>query len=684
MRKIFAFSLMAALVLASCASNEQFAPTPRPDGKTIRATIESATRTTMVEDGDVYHIYWKAGDKIRCTDDGEGTLVIYETADNGVASANFTWSAESGTQVLSPDSLKFWAYYPAVKKRALPAVQQYAPNGLAAAPMRGYYERTAEEPFAPAFDFKHLCGAIKLNLTTSQADVKVVSIVLRADNGLSGSYGSGSTGTYYDQVVSSADSPATLDCPEVAIGTDPVPFFISVPPYTYKAFTITVLDSQGRTQTRSLKEGEELVIERAQVRELDLAFDNLQKPSVGATATFTKGPDMNAAIKALVNPDISAYTEDDSTVTKMVFVTNSDTFSAVNIADPASESPIYVLYDEATTTITVTTPAPKFVLNANTGYFFHRFKALTQIEGIEDFDTSNAENWAYFWGYSPLTSITMPATWDYSSLNSATYMFVGSAAETVDVSHVNFEKVTTMAFMFSYMDNLSQVIWPNEVDTPDLTAMNSMFRYSAISRVDLSSFVNTSGVTNMRYMFASCPNIQKVIMDCDMSGLVVTGDTAGLAFLFSAACENSGTLDLSEMVVSSSPTFRNTFRETLITSLDLSTWSLESVDPTAAAGLVYMFYRSPRLSTLYLGPDFIYGKSPSNMWGGTSDTVENGTGILAGAMTIYCTQETADWLAGVTILYKIHTGAYCGTPVPVTFYDILNPSIELNVTWRTS
>ena len=138
------------------------------------------------------------------------------------------------------------------------------------------------------------------------------------------------------------------------------------------------------------------------------------------------------------------------------------------------------------------------------------------------------------------------------------------------------------------------------------------------------------------------------------------------------------------MNVATSPTFRNMFRETKIASLDLSTWSLESVDPTSAAGMVYMFHRSPNLGVLYLGPDFIYGKSPSNMWGGTSDTTENGTGVMAGSMSIYCTQETADWLAGVTILFKIHTGAYCGTPVPVTFYDISNPSTELTVTWRTS
>ena len=173
MKKIFAFSMMAALVLASCSPKENFAPVPQPEkpGMTIRASIAPETRTYLQEDGDVFRMLWKAGDVIRCTDDGENTEVLYQTQDDGVAAAGFTWMAENGESALCPDSTKFWAYWPPERGRKLPATQQYKANGLAAAPIRGYYERAVEAAFDPDFEFKNVAGALKLNITTTQSRV---------------------------------------------------------------------------------------------------------------------------------------------------------------------------------------------------------------------------------------------------------------------------------------------------------------------------------------------------------------------------------------------------------------------------------------------------------------------------------------------------------------------------------
>ena len=679
MRKIFAFSLMAALVLASCSPREQFAPTPQPEiGKTIRATIESDTRTYLVEDGDVFHVLWKAGDIIRVADNDH--RAYYQTQDDGVQSATFTYLDKGDPElVISTDSLEYWAYFPADPGRKLPAIQQYCANGIAAAPIRGYYKRASlEEPFDPNFVFKNICGAIKLNLTTTQSDVKVVKIVLRADNGLSGSYGATASKLYYEQVVTTTGSSVTLDCPEVAIGAEPVPFFISVPPYSYGAFSVTVIASDGRTQTRSMKGGEILEIERAKIYDLDLAFNDLQKPAVGATATFAKGADMNTAIKALVNPDAASYSDDDSTVTRMVFVTGSDAFSAVNIADPESESPIYVFWDEATTTITVSTPAPKFVLNANSAYFFHRFQTLTEIEGIDDFDTSNVENMSYFFSFSPKTSITMPATWNYDKVLNTRYMFNECKAETVDVSNMNFENDTSMTYMFGNMLNLTQIIWPDEVNAYNLESMASMFRGCALSLIDLTMFKETSGLLTIRYMFAGCENLAKVKANLDLSALN-TG-TSGIGYCFNICSENAGTLDLTEFDVSTAPTLSYCFYGTRASILDISTWDTSNV-----GYMNYLFYRCRFLSTIYLGPDFSFDftVSPSNMWGGSSDPADNSTSCIPGSLTIYCTPEVADWLARVTTLYHVNNGSWGGGVArPVTFFNIDNPSVEISVTWR--
>ena len=676
MKKIFAFSMMAALVLASCSPKEQFAPTVVPEvGKTIRATIESDTRTYLVEDTEVYHMYWKAGDVIRCTDDGLNTAVLYQTQDNGVSAAAFTWMEENGESALCPDSLKFWAYFPHTRGRKLPAIQQYDPNGLTSAPIRGYYERTAEEPFDPNFVFKNVCGAIKLNLTSTCPDVLVSAIVLKADNGLSGSYSNS-----VDEpaaVVSSTTSTTTLECPNVALGADPAAFYVSIPPFNYGAFSVTVIASDGRTQTRSLKAGEILEIERAKIYELSLAFDDLQKPAVGETATFMKARDMNTTIKGLVNPDITAYSDDDTTITKMVFVTESDILSSVNIASDGSESPIYVVYDEATTTVTVATPAKKFVMNVDSWGFFHRFKALKTIEGIDDFDSSNVESMAYFFGYSALDNIKMPATWDYSKVINTRYMFVGATSQVIDVSEMDFSQDTSMAYMFSYIEGAPEIIWPVEVDCSNVTSMASMFRYSKFSLVDLSPLTNTDAVTTIRYMFGDDTLLSKVIANFDLSALN-TG-TSGIGYCFFHCSEWSGELDLTEFDVSTAATFSDVFRTCYASTIDLSTW-----DITGAGYWNRIFYGCKYLRNLYLGPDFLLESSPSNMWGEKS-LKENGTSAASGSLNIYCTQETATWLANVTTLFHLKSGNWTGgILVDIHFYDIDNPTTELEVVWRES
>ena len=664
--------MVAALAFTACSPKENFAVNsqkPAEDG--FYASISSETRTYLEEGADVYNVYWKSGDKIRCTDN-ENSEVIYETFDNGVKSAWFTHSPLDTTN-LCTDSTHFWAYYPStLRGKRLPAIQKYAPNSLAAAPMRGYYMRGEGEEFKPSFEFKQLCGAIKLNLTTAQSDVKVRSIVVKADWGLSGAYSC--TNEEPAAVMSSETSPATLNCPDVAIGSEAVPFFMSIPAATYYTFNITITTSDGRTQTRGLKAGESLTITRAVVTPIDLNFDNLQKPAVGETATFMKASDMNAAIKGVVNPDVSNYTDDDTTVTRIVFVTENDQFSSVNIADAESESPIYVLYDEATTTVTISTPAKKFVMNANSSYFFHRFRALNEVVGIEDFDTSNMQAMAYFWGFSPMQTITMPATWDYSNVINTRYMFDQVLAEKIDLSGMDFSTDTSFAYFFYYAENLQEIIWPTDLNVENIESMHSMFRGTSFTEIDMTMFKDTDNLLRAQYMFANCPNLRKVKTN-------LTLDNVRPRYMFSNACENSSTLDLTEfgdtsMMLDMSYMFYRCQAYTL----DLSSFDTRAVE--AAAGMTYMFYQLKNLSTLKLGENFIktWGSgNPTNFCGGTNDkTSGQMTSSVPGRLEIWCNQDTADWFA-TTLWRKLHYGSY-GQVIDIVFKD-LNTGNPISVEW---
>ena len=674
MKKIIASMMVAALAFTACSPKEEFAANsqkPAEDG--FYASISSETRTYLEEGENVYNVYWKSGDKIRCTDDGENSEVIYQTFDNGVKSAWFTHFPED-TTFLCTDSTKFWAYYPStLRGKRLPAIQQYAPNSLAAAPMRGYYERGELDEFKPSFKFTQLCGAVKLNLTTTQSDVKVRSIVIKADWGLSGSYSC--TNEEPAAVMSSETSSVTLECPDVPIGSEAVPFFISIPQHQYYSFAITVITDDGRTQTRNLKSGQSLTITRAEVTPIDLNFDNLQKPAVGETAMFMRGPDMNSTIKGVVNPDVSNWTDDDTTVTRIVFVTGSDQFSSVNIADETSESPIYVLYDEATTTITISTPAKKFIMNPNCNYFFHRFRNLTEVVGIEDFDTSNMEQMAYFWGFSPMQTITMPASWDYSSVINTRYMFDQVLAEKIDLSNMDFSADTTFAYFFYYAENLQEIVWPEDLNLENMESMHSMFRGTNFTEIDLTMFKDTDNLVRAQYMFDSCPNLVKVKTN-------MTLDNVRVRYMFRYACENSGMLDLTEFGDTSQMLDMSyMFYRCQAATIDLSTFDTKAF--TSRDAMNYMFYQCKNLSTLKLGEDFIKNwggtSQPTNFCGGTNDkTSGEMTSSVPGRLEIWCTQDTADWMAQ-TLWRKLHYGSY-GQTIDIVFKDLVT-GIELSVEW---
>ena len=723
MKKIFILSMMAAFVLASCGPKEEFGLSPQPTkgNQFVKAFIdESATRVNMVDAGDVYHLNWEVGDEISVTDNI--SKIIHRAVTGGSTVADFEWADPEGDTV-NRTKMTFWAYYPVnINNKKLPATQNYVEGALDRVPMRGTakVDTTAanwnESPLE--FSFKNLCGAICLNLTTTQADVKVISIVLHASAGLSGAFDvDTAVATAGRAMPTSSSAPVSLKCPEVPIGTTPTPFFISVPDNEYSSFSITVIASDGRTQTRNLKSGETLTIHRSELIPIDLAFDDFQAPAVGETATFMRGTDFNASVKGLVNPDVANYNDDDTTFTKMVFVTESNLISPVNVADASSESPIYVSYDEATATVTVSTPAKQFILPANSAFFFHRMKALVEIEGWDDFDMSQVESLSYFFGHSALPEIKVPA-WDFSSLINTRYMFYNAKSETIDVSSMDFSQDTSMYYMFSDCSNMTEVIFPDEVDCTELQTMSGLFRRcSSIEFIDMSSFVNTENLLKFSYVFANCPKLTKVNLDLDLSGCttatyvfagtfetpegktVVEVTSPGTSYLDFSDFNLRGltllnsffrdsqfsTLDLNWLDVSEVLNFNYCFdRCNNLQTLDITDWTLH--DSIVKGKMGYMFVHCPNLGILRLGPGFERPTdcTPEAFFGSTTNAIGKShdgylTGSAAGSLQIYCTQEAADWLSQTNLRFL--PSAHYDYEVPVTFLNYQTGE-PMSVTWK--
>ena len=115
---------------------------------------------------------------------------------------------------------------------------------------------------------------------------------------------------------------------------------------------------------------------------------------------------------------------------------------------------------------------------------FIRLRGLTDIEGLENVDTSEATT-MYAW-FSQCSSL-----------------------KHVDLSHFNTSNVKNMSYMFDRCTNLEDLDL-SKFDTSQVKDMSYMFAgCKSLKELDLQSF-DTSQVTNMSWMFAGCESLKKL------------------------------------------------------------------------------------------------------------------------------------------------------------------------------
>ena len=115
---------------------------------------------------------------------------------------------------------------------------------------------------------------------------------------------------------------------------------------------------------------------------------------------------------------------------------------------------------------------------------FLRLRGLTEIEGLENVDTSEATT-MYAW-FSQCSSL-----------------------KHVDLSHFNTSNVKNMYCMFDRCTNLEDLDL-SKFDTSQVKDMSYMFAgCKSLKELDLQNF-NTSQVTNMSWMFAGCESLEKL------------------------------------------------------------------------------------------------------------------------------------------------------------------------------
>ena len=594
--------LAAALCLTACSLNGPCVPS---DGK-VTASLEAMTRTQLLPEDNLYQVVWRTGDRIAVTD---GAVTAHYTAESGgAATATF---APEGTPSLS--SGPYTAWYPAsLAEGILPSIQTYQADGVAEVPMCA----TSEDL---TFAFSNLGGFIRLDVTTALTGIKIDRIVLKADQGLSGQFfRSGNLA-----VVPGNDG-VRLDCGGVALSTNPVSFYISVPANTYTGLTITLYTPDGKSQQISLKEDASYSVKRNEVCEISLVAGDFETNHF-EPAYLRPGNDFNHTIKLLSGTKRGVSTAD-TTVKRVVFETGSKVTDGLRVDSYDSPWPIYMNWNKVDSTITVSTAAGSFRSNKMCCYMFSYLFMLEEIVNLKSLDTTPAE--------------------DMGNM----FLYAGSRAP-------------RLVFDISAMR------------TPNVTVLYRMFQHcESLESLDLSGF-ETSLVRNMDNMFAHCYKLKNL----DLSSF----DTKNVATFrsFFNRGESLEELDLDNFNTDSGELMSYMFYR----MNSLKKLSIRGMDVNrSSTNITYFLQGCPNLTELNVGDGFRRpGTSvPTNFFTINTETVGVRTASNPGVLTIRCTQNSADWLARTNLRW-LHSGYKSTTPITINFVDDQTGN-PLSVTWAAN
>lgn len=259
MKKVL-FSLTAmsliGMMMISCQKDEGLSK------DTFTATTESNSKTHL----DGLDLKWdNEGESIMVYGLTEDYHLINQAEYFAVSVTNnntcATFACAEGDEV---NAAEYVIFYPAsVMPNAnnlpqLPAIQEYAENGVKGFPM---YAETQSH----TFQFSNLCGLFRLQL--QKTGVNVRNITITTDNAVNGECWlfPSLDGKHYFLATSSADDAktVTLDCGETGVNIDNLTDFnIYLPVGTYHTFTITITATDRTVCTKSLNADASISINR--------------------------------------------------------------------------------------------------------------------------------------------------------------------------------------------------------------------------------------------------------------------------------------------------------------------------------------------------------------------------------------------------------------------------------------
>ena len=268
----------------------------------------------------------------------------------------------------------------------------------------------------------------------------------------------------------------------------------------------------------------------------------------------------------------------------------------------------------------------------------------TYYTGIEEVTGNSSPKW-FAINYNIITVVIE----DYFKPQTAAVMFDGCTdlISITGMENLDTSAVTNMEYMFATCDNLISIDLSN-FDTSSVTKMEGMFYGSSLRRLDLSSF-DTNNVTNMVDMFAQCTNLAYL----DISSLSIPSGNAQSANMF----DDTTALRILKLGVNNAfqgdenlaGSWKRDGNNTVYAATDL----LDNYNGSTMAGIYQRIELTP-YAIVYEDGDMVFqaGNTPDPNKG-------NVLGIYTGFETGTYTDETIPWAS----VRESITGVYFDTTI---------------------
>ena len=256
---------------------------------------------------------------------------------------------------------------------------------------------------------------------------------------------------------------------------------------------------------------------------------------------------------------------------------------------------------------------------------------------LSSFNTSKVNNMNSMFSSTNATTIDVSG-FDTSNVINMSNMFSGSNVVTLDLNNFDTSNVTDMSNMFS--DAEATTLNVSNFNTSKVNNMSRMFTITRATTIDVSGF-DTSNVTDMSNMFY---NNQATTLNVSNFN---TSKVNNMNSMFSST--NATTLDLSNFDTSKVTNMGSMFFGSKVNNLDLSNFDTSNVtdmsnmfwfssasvidvsgfDTSKVTNMDYMFYDS-KAKTIYVSDKFVTNKvtiaNSANMFTGATNLVGgNGT-----------------------------------------------------------